>query len=67
MSAAFHAHDVRQGVPEQLEALVAPHVDSFDYLVQRGLPEAFRLLDPVEVHDPIKGLKFRSECSHPIA
>ncbi|CAI5516392.1 unnamed protein product [Closterium sp. Naga37s-1] len=48
MAVSFEGDDVRQGVPENLENLVAPHIDSFDYFVERGLPEAVRLIRPVE-------------------
>ncbi|CAI5957947.1 unnamed protein product [Closterium sp. NIES-65] len=58
MAVSFEGDDVRQGVPENLENLVAPHIDSFDYFVERGLPEAVRLIRPVEVHDSFRKLKF---------
>ncbi|CAI5484022.1 unnamed protein product [Closterium sp. Yama58-4] len=58
MAVSFEGDDVRQGVPENLENLVAPHIDSFDYFVERGLPEAVRLIRPVEVHDSFRKLRF---------
>ncbi|CAI6004616.1 unnamed protein product [Closterium sp. NIES-64] len=58
MAVSFEGDDVRQGVPENLENLVAPHIDSFDYFVERGLPEAVHLIRPVEVHDSFRKLKF---------
>lgn len=37
-------------VPETLQQLVAPHIESFDYFLGEGLQEVVRRLPPVEVH-----------------
>ena len=37
-------------VPEVLEQLVAPHVESFDYFLRDGLRLVVEGLDPIEVH-----------------
>ncbi len=36
-------------VPETLQRLVAPHIESFDYFIGDGLQEVVRRLPPVEV------------------
>jgi hypothetical protein len=36
-------------VPPELEALAAPHVQSFDYFLDHGLNAVFKGMDPVEV------------------
>lgn len=36
-------------VPETLQQLVAPHIDSFNYFVSEGLSEVVRRLPPAEV------------------
>ena len=38
-------------VPPELEALAAPHVESFDYFVQHGLEAVIEGLDAVEVRE----------------
>lgn len=36
-------------VPARLEALVHPHVSSFDYFLSQGMHEALAHVEPVEV------------------
>jgi hypothetical protein len=40
--------------------LTRPHVDSFDYFVERGLEMATRGLHPVEVTHPVSGVTLRN-------
>lgn len=42
-----------------LSDLTKPHVESFDYFVERGLEEAVRRLQPVELKHPISGATLR--------
>lgn len=39
--------------------LTKPHVESYDYFVERGLEEAVRRLQPVELKHPISGTTLR--------
>ncbi|KAG0595858.1 hypothetical protein M758_UG204100 [Ceratodon purpureus] len=39
--------------------LTKPHVDSYDYFVERGLEEAVRRLQPLELKHPISGATLR--------
>jgi DNA-directed RNA polymerase I subunit RPA2 len=43
-----------------LMELTRPHVDSFDYFVERGLEMAARGLQPVEVTHPVSGVTLRN-------
>jgi hypothetical protein len=43
-----------------LMELTRPHVDSFDYFVERGLEMAARGLHPVEVTHPVSGVTLRN-------
>ena len=36
-------------VPAELQALVAPHIDSYNYFIGEGLQEVVQRLDPIEV------------------
>jgi hypothetical protein len=42
-----------------LYELTKPHVESYDYFVERGLEEAVRRLQPVELKHPISGATLR--------
>jgi hypothetical protein len=50
-------------VPPELEALAAPHVQSFDYFLDAGLDAVFEGLDPVEVREEREG---RRGCNAPV-
>lgn len=39
--------------------LTKPHVESYDYFVERGLEEAVRRLQPVELKHPVSGATLR--------
>ncbi len=36
-------------VPAELQALVAPHIDSYNYFIGEGMQEVVQRLDPIEV------------------
>jgi hypothetical protein len=40
--------------------LTKPHVDSFDYFVERGLEAAIRHLQPIELKHPVSGTTLRN-------
>lgn len=40
--------------------LTKPHVDSFDYFVERGLEAAIRHLQPIELKQPVSGTTLRN-------
>lgn len=40
-------------VPETLQQLVAPHIESFNYFIGEGLSEVVRRLAPAEVNKPL--------------
>ncbi|GAV81142.1 RNA_pol_Rpb2_6 domain-containing protein/RNA_pol_Rpb2_7 domain-containing protein/RNA_pol_Rpb2_2 domain-containing protein/RNA_pol_Rpb2_1 domain-containing protein/RNA_pol_Rpb2_3 domain-containing protein/RNA_pol_Rpa2_4 domain-containing protein [Cephalotus follicularis] len=42
-----------------LHELVKPHIDSFDYMVDKGLEEIFRSIKPVQVFDSFENKKLR--------
>lgn len=42
-----------------LNDLTKPHVESYDYFVERGLEEAVRRLQPMELKHPISGATLR--------
>lgn len=42
-------------VPEALEKLAAPHVESFDWLLSEGLGRVVAGLEPAEIEDPATG------------
>jgi hypothetical protein len=48
-AAAAGASSPDAPVPPELEALAAPHVQSFDYFLDKGLDAVVEGLDPVEV------------------
>ena len=39
-------------VPEEFQALVRPHVESFDYFIGEGMHVVVEGLDPIEVSSP---------------
>ena len=65
MAASFLHHDDSAPVPPEIQALVDPHIQSFDYFVQRGMEESFRLLMPAEINVPADKQRFRNILSPP--
>ncbi|XP_024524228.1 DNA-directed RNA polymerase I subunit 2 [Selaginella moellendorffii] len=49
-----------------LEDLVSPHIDSFDYFVQRGLVEAVKGIAPVEIEQGSTGNKLILTLDKPV-
>ena len=49
-------------VPEEFEALVAPHVDSFDYFLGEGLQLMVASLKPVEVRFLLQCVRCAPGC-----
>ena len=66
MAASFRPHDYSAPVPPEIQALVDPHIQSFDYFVQRGMEESFRLLLPAEINVPAEKQRFRNILSEPL-
>lgn len=73
MPAAAMAASAGEMVPAELQALVAPHIESYNYFVGEGLQEVVQRLDPVEVrpaclhspYDTPRHLLQMSPCTNP--
>ena len=48
----------RAPVPKELEALVQPHIESFDYFVGEGLHKVVEGIEPIEVRSKSDGMTF---------
>ncbi|CAM6092482.1 unnamed protein product [Calypogeia fissa] len=46
--------------PEALMELMGPHIDSFNYFVERGLPMAVANSQPVEISHPVTNVQLRN-------
>lgn len=49
--------------PEVLMELMGPHIDSYNYFVERGLPMAVANVQPVEVLHPVTNVHLRNILS----
>jgi hypothetical protein len=47
----LHGQAGAEHVPETLQQLVAPHIDSFNYFVGEGLAQVVQHLPAAEVHE----------------
>ncbi|BBN05770.1 DNA-directed RNA polymerase I subunit RPA2 [Marchantia polymorpha subsp. ruderalis] len=52
--------------PEQLLDLMGPHIDSFDYFVNRGLQSAVQNMQSVEVVHPVSNVNLRMWLDKPV-
>jgi hypothetical protein len=46
---AWRSQAQGENVPQSLENLAQPHVDSFDYFLGEGMEQVIESMDPVEV------------------